>query len=319
VIAKLLTVVDSFTDSVPTKPYTGTIMERRLGRGLGSLLGGSIPQTEEGQSKGNGASELPVHDIRPNSQQPRVRFDEAALEGLRDSIKQHGVIQAIAVRRTGDGYELIAGERRLKAAKMANLEMIPVVIHEDVSDQASLEWAMVENLQREDLDPIERAKGFQSMMTRLNLKQDQVAERVDLKRSTVTNHLRLLELPEEVQDALIHQLLSMGHARALAGVTSSSKQIALMEKVVREGWSVRQTERSVQAANAEGRQGSSTPAVGKGQAPWVQDAEARMRERLGTQVVIQSRADGGGKITVSYHDTEELDRVMNAIAPRGLL
>jgi ParB family chromosome partitioning protein len=269
--------------------------------------------------KGNGAIELPVTDIKPNSQQPRVRFDEAALEGLRDSIKQHGVIQAIAVRRSGDGYELISGERRLKAAKMAQLENIPVVIHEDVSDQASLEWAMVENLQREDLDPIERAKGFQSMMTRLSLKQDQVAERVGLKRSTVTNHLRLLELPEEVQDALIHQLLSMGHARALAGVTSSSKQVALMEKVVREGWSVRQTERSVQAANVEGRQGSSSPVTAKDQAPWVQDAERRMRERLGTQVVIQSRADGGGKLIVSYHDSEELDRVMNAIAPRGLI
>ena len=294
-------------------------MERRLGRGLGSLLGGSTPQTASVDSEGNRASELPVNDIKPNSQQPRIRFDEAALEGLRDSIKQHGVIQAIAVRRAGDSYELIAGERRLKAAKMAQLENIPVVIHEDVSDQASLEWAMVENLQREDLDPIERAKGFQSMMNRLSLKQDQVAERVGLKRSTVTNHLRLLELPEEVQDALIQQLLSMGHARALAGVTNSSKQIALMGKVVREGWSVRQTERSVQAANADGQPGSKPLTTSKGQAPWVQDAEARMRERLGTQVVIHSRADGGGKITVSYHDTEELDRVMNTIAPRGLI
>lgn len=296
-------------------------MERRLGRGLGSLLGGSTPQAAEADAGGNKASELPVNDIKPNSQQPRVRFDEAALEGLRDSIKQHGVIQAIAVRRAGDGYELISGERRLKAAKMAQLENIPVVIHENVSDQASLEWAMVENLQREDLDPIERAKGFQSMMSRLGLKQDQVAERVGLKRSTVTNHLRLLELPEEIQDALIQQLLSMGHARALAGVTNTKKQVDLMGKLVREGWSVRQTERSVQAANSGTSHASSAVTTGKTQSQpaWVQSAEARMRERLGTQVVIQSRADGGGKMTVSYHDTEELDRVMNTIAPRGLI
>jgi ParB family chromosome partitioning protein len=250
-----------------------------------------------------------------------VRFDEAALEGLRDSIKQHGVIQPVAVRQVGDGYELISGERRLKAAKMAQIATIPVVVHKDVSDQASLEWAMVENLQREDLDPIERAKGFQLMMKRLGLKQDQVAERVGLKRSTVTNHLRLLELTEEVQDALIQRLLSMGHARALAGVTDNSRQITLMQKAVREGWSVRQTERSVQAANSGSTQETDKPKGGRPapSASWVQDGEARLRERLGTQVVIHNRSDGGGKISISYHDSGELDRVMNTIAPKGMI
>jgi len=251
-----------------------------------------------------------------------VRFDEAALESLRDSISLHGVIQAIAVRKVGDGYELISGERRLKAAKMAGLDSIPAVLHEGVSDQASLEWAMVENLQREDLDPIERAKGFQDMMSRLGLKQDEVAERVGLKRSTVTNHLRLLELPEEVQDALIQKLLSMGHARALAGVSGSNQQISLMEKVVREGWSVRQTERSAQAVNAGPKassSGGSTKDKPANKESWVADVEGRLRERLGTQVVIHSRSDGGGKITVSYHDAEELDRILNTVAPRGMI
>lgn len=296
-------------------------MERRLGRGLGSLLGGSSTPTVDTQVDSDTASELALTDIRPNSQQPRIRFDEATLEALRDSIKQHGVIQPVAVRRMGDSYELISGERRLKAAKMAELSKIPVIIHEDVSDQSSLEWAMVENLQREDLDPIERAKGFQLMMSKLNLKQDQVAERVGLKRSTITNHLRLLELPTEVQDALIQRLLTMGHAKALAGVTDTKTQVTLMEKVVREGWSVRQTERSAQAASSGGD--TQSPAKGstgnKSRAAWLQDAEGRLRERLGTQVVIHHRADGGGKMTVSYHDTDELDRVMNTIAPRSLI
>ena len=296
-------------------------MERRLGRGLGSLLGGTPTQETETKIEGDNPSELPVDAIKPNSQQPRVRFDEAALEGLRDSIKQHGIIQPVAVRRSGNADELISGERRLKAAKLAGKESIPVVIHEDVSDQVSLEWAMVENLQREDLDPIERAKGFQSMMNTLQLKQDQVAERVGLKRSTVTNHLRLLELPEEVQDALVQGLISMGHARALAGMSNGTKQAALMGKVAREGWSVRQTERSVQAANRKSASGSKgSKGSGSGDtAPWVSEAEGRIRESLGTQVVIQHRSDGGGKITVSYHDTNELDRIMDRVAPRGLL
>ena len=165
-------------------------MERRLGRGLGALLGGSsgatptgVPGTEPhaGAPQASDSStpkELKVSEILPNSQQPRVRFEPAALESLRDSIKQHGVIQAIAVRKSVEGYELISGERRLKAAKMAGLESIPVVVHAEVNDQQSLEWAMVENLQREDLDPIERAKGFELMMSRLALGQEEVAARV---------------------------------------------------------------------------------------------------------------------------------------------
>lgn len=293
-------------------------MERRLGRGLGSLLGSSSPETPTPSVDTQQPNELPVTDIRPNAQQPRIRFDEAALEGLRDSIKQHGVIQPIAVRRSGSGYELISGERRLKAAKLAGETTIPVVVHEDVSDDNSLELAMVENLQREDLDPIERAKGFQSMMTQLGLKQDQVAERVGLKRSTVTNHLRLLELPEDIQDAVIQGLLSMGHARALAGIRDSAKQLDLMEKTVRRGWSVRQLEKSVRALSSgvPSKPAAEPPTDPKLQTPWVGEAEGRMREALGTQVVINHKGDNTGKISISYHDTEELTRLLDLLAPR---
>jgi len=288
---------------------------------LGSLLGDSSSQNRPADKESGPPTALPVKDIRPNSQQPRIRFDEAALEGLRDSIKRHGVIQPIAVRKGASGYELISGERRLKAAKLAGLESIPVVIHEGVSDESSLEWAMVENLQREDLDPIERAKGFQAMMARLSLKQEEVAERVGLKRSTVTNHLRLLELPEDIQTGLIEGLLNMGHARALAGLSDSAQQLELMGKIVRQGLSVRQVEKSVKSFNSQGATSSPAPVTGeaKARAPWIQDAEARMRESLGTQVVVHHREEGIGKITISYHDTAELDRLMNLMAPRGLL
>jgi len=297
-------------------------MERRLGRGLGSLLGGTPSTAPTTSSDTQKPTELPVNQIRPNSQQPRIRFDETALEGLRDSIKHHGVIQAVAVRRTEAGYELISGERRLKAAKLAGIAMIPVVVHEDVSDDSALELAMVENLQREDLDPIERAKGFQSMMTRLALKQDQVAERVGLKRSTVTNHLRLLELPAEIQDAVIQGLLSMGHARALAGLGDSSLQVELMEKAVRQGWSVRQVEKRVKASGSSGGSTSTvvSPAGEEAKKPsWVQDVEGRMREALGTQVVVHHREEGSGKIVISYHDAGEMDRLLNAVAPRHII
>ena len=297
-------------------------MERRLGKGLGALLGANTPMKAElAPSVESVPHELNVVEILPNSQQPRVRFDMAALESLRDSIKQHGVIQAIAVRPSGNGYELISGERRLKAAKMAGLVKIPVVIHSDVSDQSSLEWAMVENLQREDLDPIERAKGFELMMTRLSLSQEDVANRVGLKRSTVANHLRLLELPDEVQEALIQGLVSMGHARALAGLNKASQQIDLLSKAVRSGLSVRQVELAVKGLNSSG--GSLKPSVLKPSSaaplqrePWVIDSEARLREALGTQVVLEHRKDGRGQIAVKYFDTAELERLLNALAPR---
>lgn len=305
-------------------------MERRLGRGLGALLGGSsaAPAASSGttseQASSSGApQELAVSEILPNSQQPRVRFDLAALETLRDSIKLHGVIQAIAVRKSGEGYELISGERRLKAAKMAGLEKIPVIVHGNVDDEQSLEWAMVENLQREDLDPIERAKGFELMMGKLGLSQEDVASRVGLKRSTVTNHLRLLELPDEVQEALIQGLVSMGHARALAGLGKASQQIDLLGKAVRAGLSVRQVEQAVKAQNSSGgasntltSPGKSGPGAASRREPWVSDAEARLREALGTQVVVEHRKDGKGQISITYFDAPELDRLLTQLAPR---
>ena len=310
-------------------------MERRLGRGLGALLGGANTSdaavtTKDTASGGHvepaklvDTQEVNVSEILPNSQQPRVRFDTAALESLRDSIKQHGVIQAIAVRKSAEGYELISGERRLKAAKMAGLESIPVIVHSEVNDQQSLEWAMVENLQREDLDPIERAKGFELMMSRLSLNQEEVAVRVGLKRSTVANHLRLLELPDEVHEALIQGLLSMGHARALAGLSKASQQVDMLGKVVRSGLSVRQVEQAVKSQNAGAKGAVASPSVATPSSakagrrePWISDVEARLREALGTQVTLEHRKEGQGQISIKYFDTPELERLLSALAPR---
>ena len=310
-------------------------MERRLGRGLGALLGGAsgtVPSTAAGEASNDVASgaadttapqELNVSEILPNSQQPRVRFEPAALESLRDSIKQHGVIQAIAVRKSPEGYELISGERRLKAAKMAGLKTIPVVLHTEVNERQSLEWAMVENLQREDLDPIERAKGFELMMSRLDLGQEEVATRVGLKRSTIANHLRLLELPEEVQEALIQGLLTMGHARALAGLSKVSQQVDLLAKTVRSGLSVRQVEQAVKAHNSSGGSSVSPAKDSSGSVgtttrrePWMSDVEARLREALGTQASIEHRKGGEGQIVIKYFDTPELERLLSVLAPR---
>ena len=292
-------------------------MERRLGRGLGALLGANSQALEPASSEApSAAQELNVDEILPNRQQPRVRFDVAALEGLRDSIKQHGVIQAIAVRKCDNGYELISGERRLKAAKLAGLDKIPVVVHAEVNDQQSLEWAMVENLQREDLDPIERAKGFELMMSRLSLGQEEVASRVGLKRSTVTNHLRLLELPEEVQEALVQRLVTMGHARALAGLAKASQQVDLLGKVVRSGLSVRQVELAVKGLNTKPAAVSTPKAASSShREPWLNDVEARLRESLGTQVVVEHRKDAKGQISIKYFDSAELDRLIAQLAP----
>jgi ParB family chromosome partitioning protein len=284
---------------------------------LGALLGATSQAAETGAPDSSSApQELKVDEILPNRQQPRIRFDVAALEGLRDSIKQHGVIQAIAVRKSPEGYELISGERRLKAAKLAGLEKIPVIVHAGVGDQQSLEWAMVENLQREDLDPIERAKGFELMMSRLGLGQEEVASRVGLKRSTVTNHLRLLELPEEVQEALIQRLVSMGHARALAGLPKASQQVDLLGKVVRSGLSVRQVELAVKGLNTKPSGSSKPVAAGSAQRePWLNEVEGRLREALGTQVVVEHRKDAKGQICIKYFDSGELDRLIMQLAP----
>ncbi len=267
--------------------------------------------------------------IRPNAEQPRSTFDPSGLEELRDSIQQHGVMQPIVVRAVGDRYEIIAGERRWRCARLAGLREIPVVIRE-VQDDERLELALVENVQRRDLDALEKARGYRRLMDTLGLTQELVAKKVGLKRATVANHLRLLELPGDIQDALAEGLLSMGHARALLGAGDEAKQKGLLERIVREGLSVRQTESAVRGpvVSDGGAEAESGEAVGDDQgaqvAPeaeesWLQDLQRRMQIHLGTKVSMANRDGFRGKIVIEYFDREDLDRLLAVLAPKETL
>ena len=312
-------------------------MDKRLGRGLGSLLGAPVPETEETPNVA-GAASLPIDQIRTNRYQPRKTFDPAGLEELRDSIRTHGILQPVVVRQTPLGYELIVGERRWRGARLAGLREIPAIVRTEVPDSEMLELALVENVQRRDLDALEKARGYQQMIDQLKLTQEQVAERVGLKRATIANHLRLLDLEEDGQQALAEGLITMGHARALLGVRDEGKRGALLARIVREGLSVRQTEASVQSLTAlrttevtdpdsTSRPGQSDRAADlkaggvkpgglKPEEPWVRELQRQMQLHLGTKVSLANGPGYVGKIVIEYYSREDLDRLVEVLAPK---
>jgi ParB family transcriptional regulator, chromosome partitioning protein len=309
-------------------------LERRLGRGLGSLLGGSPAEEtpQDSTSSGNAAREIPLIEIQPNPHQPRVTFAADGLQELRDSISQHGVLQPVVLRKSGDGYELIAGERRCRASKLAGLTTVPAVVREDVTDHVMLELALVENVQRRDLNAIEKAQGYKNMMVELQLTQEQVAAKVGLKRATVANHLRLLDLPKPVQEAVGEGLLSMGHARAILAADGESEQRRLLEVVVREGLSVRAVEALVQGQKQhaekieiprpDAKEESSSASMGAEsttEEPWVTDLQRKMQISLGTKVLLQNRDGYKGKIVLEYYSREDLERLIEVLAPKDEL
>jgi ParB family chromosome partitioning protein len=287
------------------------MMERRLGRGLGSLLGQS-----EAIDARKDTPELPVDKIRPNPHQPRKHFDDAALADLAQSLRTHGLLQPVVVRPSVPGFELISGERRWRAARIAGFATIPAIIRSGVADQEMLELALVENLQREDLDAMERARGFRSMMESLGITQEDVAKKVGLQRASVANHLRLLELPGQVQEAVSKGLLAMGHAKAILALSSPLEQIEVMERAVREGLSVRQLE-------TLGRERSSTskthrPQTGKAiipHQPWIAEIESRIRDSLGTKISVQNSRGYRGRIVIEYYDRATLERLFQVLLP----
>ncbi len=283
-------------------------MERRLGRGLSSLL--ADPDPAEQRLK------IPVGEIRPNRHQPRRTFDPEALEELTQSIRRHGVLQPIVLRRATEGFELISGERRWRASQRAGLDSVPAVVRDGVSDEEMLELALVENLQRVDLDPIERALGYQGLMKSFELTQEEVAQHVGLKRSTVANHLRLLDLPPQVQQALSAGALSMGHARALLGLRAAGRQVQLMEQTIRQQLSVRDIERRVREIEKPAvAKAPASPSSGPAQAPWIREVEERLRQALGTKVSLTHEKDYQGSIRIDYFDREGLDRLIETLAP----
>jgi ParB family chromosome partitioning protein len=299
-------------------PKEGIAMTRRLGRGLGSLLGDPEGTDREEGSEGRDRFDVAVTQIRPNPFQPRKVFDPEGLEELRASIQRHGILQPIVLRQVEGGYELISGERRWRAAQGVGLAKVPAVVRTSVSDADMLELALVENVQRRDLDPMERALGYRALMDKLSLTQQGVADRVGQKRATVANHLRLLELPEQVQEALQKGLISMGHARALLGLSSSKAMTQMVGQIVRQDLSVREVERLVrnrQAAAADPA-GVDTAPPQPEQAPWARDLERRIQERLGTKVALQDQGNGRGRIVIDYFNRADLDRVLGVLAPR---
>ncbi|HYU10274.1 MAG TPA: ParB/RepB/Spo0J family partition protein [Gemmatimonadales bacterium] len=281
---------------------------RRLGRGLEALLG---PTREEAEREGS-LVELPIKDIRPNPFQPRKTVDPTALEELVSSIKQAGLLQPIVVRRAngGSSYELIAGERRLRACQQLGWERIPAV-QRDADDRTLLTLALIENLQRDDLSPVDEARGYERLIAEFKLAQQDVADAVGRDRSTVANALRLLKLPEDVLQLLHEGHLTVGHARALLALEDPRSVTNLAREAVAQGLSVREVEDRVRGGRAPERR----PRMkrGMGAAPEVRRVEDALRRRLGTDVRVTLRAKGKGQIHLSFYSNDDLARLLELI------
>jgi len=285
---------------------------KALGRGLDALLPQAPPAVvprpdivagaKKSERLRGGVPEVDIDRVRPNPRQPREHFDEEALESMASSLRDRGMLQPLVVRREGDGYQLIAGERRWRAAQRAGWHRVPVVVREATTLEA-LELALIENLQREDLNPLEEARAYEFLASEAGLTQEQVAERVGRERSTVANYLRLLALPERVQQLLVAGSLSMGHARALLGLKAPAEQIRLAETIAAQGLSVRQTEGRVRAA----RRQATKPGPAAGQDPDTVAAQERLTRALGAPVKIRGKEKG--HIEVRFSSLEELDRL----------
>lgn len=269
-----------------------------LGRGLAALIPQRGPTT-------NGSIEIPLARIRENPRQPRLRMDDEALTGLAESIRQHGVIQPVLVTETIDGYQLVAGERRVRAARLAGLDRIPAIVRQ-LADRDQLELALVENLQREDLDPIEAARAYRQLLDDFDFTQEELATRVGRARSTVANTLRLLELNSSVQDALVAGAITEGHARAIGGLPTET-QAHVVSAVIEDDLSVRQTEELVRRLR-EPRPMAAEAAPKPATDPDVERVEEDLRRSLGTKVRL-TRTRRGGRITIEYYGDEELARL----------
>lgn len=293
-----------------------------LGKGIDSLIPNKVSKPAEvskEQVRVKNDKEIEgvfvnINKVEPNREQPRKNFDEDALQELSESIKQFGVLQPLLVQDKKDYYEIIAGERRWRAAKLAGIKEIPVII-KDLTDQEIVEIALIENIQRENLNPIEEAFAYKRLLTEFNLKQDEVAERVSKSRTAVTNSMRLLKLDEKVQQMVIDDMISTGHARALLGISDSEKQYVTAQKIFDEKLSVRETEKLVKKIQQE--KDNPTPKEGTKIDPKMEaifhDLEEKMKAILGTKVAINQKDDKKGKIEIEYYSMEELDRIIDLL------
>ena len=287
-----------------------------LGKGLDALIPAGNKKTVEKKNsepviiekvvEKKGVETLKITEVEPNREQPRKNFNEDALLELADSIKQYGVIQPLIVQKKKDHYEIIAGERRWRAAKMAGVKEIPVII-KDYSDQQVMEISLIENIQREDLNPIEEAMAYKNLMEEFHLKQDEIAEKVSKSRTAVTNSMRLLKLDKRVQQMMIDDMISAGHARTLITIEDPDVQYNIATRIFDEKLSVRETEKLVKLLQK--------PEVKKEKVEKVnsfiyKDIEEKMKAILGTKVTVDHKSNNKGKISIEYYSNEELERIL---------
>ncbi len=276
---------------------------KRLGKGLRALIP-DIPE-DESEERSNAIQDIEVQKIRPNPFQPRAKFNESKLEDLKNSIAEKGIIQPLTVRKVDNEYELIAGERRLRAVSALNIERVPAFVLDVQSDEEMLELSLIENIQREDLNPLDIARAYEKLITDCQLTQEEVSRRVGKERSTVTNFLRLLKLPSYIQESLENGELNMGHGRALITIEDKELQKNIWKKIVKNNISVREVERAVKKAGEKDTQVKKTP-----EKPYyILEAEEKLRMSLGTQVKIKY-GKRGGVIEVEYYSDEELERLI---------
>lgn len=283
-------------------------LKKGLGKGLDIMIPEQIVKNK--QEKSDNVSRetfIPISEIEPNKSQPRKRFDEDALQELADSIKQYGVIQPLILQKRDKFYEVIAGERRWRAARMAGLKEVPAII-KDYSPQEVVEIALIENIQREDLNPIEEAQTYHRLIQEFQLKQDEVAERVSKSRVAVTNSMRLLKLDDKVQQMLIDEMISSGHARALLAIDNKDKQYNLACKVFDEKLSVRETEKLVKHVLAD--KPLKEAAVTQEDDFIYRNLEDKIRNIIGTKVSIHKKQNNKGSIEIEYYSNDELERII---------
>jgi ParB family chromosome partitioning protein len=282
-----------------------------LGKGLGALIPTGTAERAAGAAAaaGPGLQELPIAAIRPNPYQPRDRFDEEGLGALADSIREVGLLQPVLVRPAGDGYELVAGERRWRAARRAGLQVIPAIVRQ-TEDGKALQSALVENLQRDDLNPLEEAAAYQQMIEDFSMTHEQVAVTVGKSRAAVSNTMRLLQLPPSIQRAVRDDRLSMGHARALLGTPDRAFQEALARRAVKEDLSVRAVEDAVRARNdGTDERGRARGGAARMRPPGLLELEELLGDHLQTRVRIRLGAGGKGALTVEFAGLDDLERI----------
>ena len=295
-----------------------------LGKGLDSLITNKVapakavsnsPVKDEKSIEG---ILMDINKVEPNREQPRKNFDEDALLELSESIKQFGVLQPLLVQDKNGYYEIIAGERRWRAAKMAGLKEVPVII-KDLTEQEIVEISLIENIQRENLNPIEEAIAYKRLLTEFNLKQDEVAERVSKSRTAVTNSMRLLKLNEKVQQMVIDDMITTGHARALLGIENQEKQFQVAQKIFDEKLSVRETEKLVKKIQQEKEESKpkKEEKIDPKMGAILSDLEETMKGILGTKVAIKRKDEKKGKIEIEYYSMDELDRIIDLIRRIG--